>query len=78
MITQALPKLQKFTVVGLYSGDSGYEPFVDLVKAVDANAAEAVVRQARNSQDDFAAIKAGHGGGEYLVLTVFAGHAKSA
>lgn len=78
MITQVLPKLQKFTVVGIYGTDSGFEPFVDFVKAVDSNAAEAVVRQARDTQEELASIKAGHGGGEYVVLTVFQGHVKSA
>lgn len=78
MITQALPKLSKFTVVGVYEGDSGYEPFTDLVKAVDSGAAEAVVQQARNSAEEFADVKAGHGGKDYIVLTVFEGHCKPA
>lgn len=67
MLKQALPKLNKFTVVGVYSNDSSYEARIDHVKAVDAETAESLVMEARRDPER----------GNFIVLTIFSGHLKA-
>lgn len=74
MLKQTLPKLKKFTTVGIYRGDETLETFTDHVKAVAAVEAVELVGDCRNHADEYAGTKAAKGGAGFVVLAVFPRH----